>query len=63
VRGPFVVDQVFGNDFWYPYPFLNPNASANGYLSVVFYVVLIAAVIGLVAAGVLWISRRRSPAR
>jgi len=59
VRGPLVVDAVYGNDFWYPYPFLNPNTSANGYLSVAFYVVLIAAVIGLVAAGVLWISRRR----
>ena len=59
VRGPFVVDAVYGNDFWYPYPFLNPVGSANGYLSVVLYVVLIAAVIGLVAAGVLWISRRR----
>lgn len=58
VRGPFVVDQVFGTDFWYPYPFLNPNTSANGYFSVAFYVILIAAVIGLVAAGVLWISRR-----
>jgi hypothetical protein len=62
VRGPFVVDQVYGNDFWYPYPFLNPNASANGYLSVAFYVVPISAVIGLVAAGLLWISRRRAPA-
>jgi hypothetical protein len=60
LRGPFVVDQVFGNDFWYPYPFLNPNLSANGYLSVAFYVVLISAVIGLVAAGLLWISRRRA---
>ena len=59
VRGPIVVDAVYGNDFWYPYPFLNPVDSANGYLSVMFYVVLIAAVIGLVAAGVLWISRRR----
>ena len=59
VRGPLVVDQVYGNDFWYPYPFLNPNTSANGYLSVAFYVVLISAVIGLVAAGILWISRRR----
>jgi hypothetical protein len=59
VRGPLVVDAVYGNDFWYPYPFLNPNTSANGYLSVTFFVVLIAAVIGLVAAGVLWISRRR----
>jgi len=60
VRGPFVTDEVFGNDFWYPYPFLNPITSANGYLSVAFYVILIAAVIGLVAAGVLWISRRTS---
>ena len=60
VRGPLVTDEVFGNDFWYPYPFLNPITSANGYLSVAFYVILIAAVIGLVAAGVLWISRRTS---
>ena len=58
IRGPFVIDDVYGNDFWYPYPFLNPVTSANGYLSVTFYVILIAAVIGLVAAGVLWISRR-----
>ena len=63
VRGPLVVDAVYGNDFWYPYPFLNPNTSANGYLSVAFYVVLIAAVIGLVAAGVLWISRRKPRTR
>jgi hypothetical protein len=60
VRGPLVVDQVFGTEYWYPYPFLNPNTSANGYLSVAFSVVLIAAVIGLVAAGLLWISRRRA---
>jgi hypothetical protein len=60
VRGPFVDDQVYGNAFWYPYPFLNPFTSANGYLSVTFYVILIAVVIGLVAAGVLWISRRRA---
>jgi hypothetical protein len=63
VRGPFVLDMVYGNDFWYPYPFLNPSTSANGYLSVAFYVVLIAAVIGLVAAGVLWVSRRRTVQR
>jgi len=62
VRGPFVVDQVYDTDYWYPYPFLNPDTSANGYSSVAFYVVLIAAVIGLVAAGVLWISRRRAVA-
>lgn len=59
VRGPLVADTVYGNDFWYPYPFLNPNTSANGYLSVAFYVVLIALVISATAAGVLWVSRRR----
>ena len=59
VRGPFVIDQVYGNAFWYPYPFLNPNTSANGYLSVAFYVVLIALVISATAVGVLWVSRRK----
>ena len=63
VRGPFVVDQVYGNTFWYPYPFLNPATSAGGYLSVLIAVVVIAAVIALVAAGVLWISRRTPPGR
>jgi hypothetical protein len=60
VRGPFVADAVSGNSFWYPYPFLNPETSANGYLSVAFYVVLIAVLIAIVAAGVLWVSRRRT---
>lgn len=58
VRGPFTPNEVLGEPFWYPYPFLNPNLSANGYLSVAFYVVLIAAVIGLVGAAVIWLSRR-----
>lgn len=60
VRGPLTPDQVYGAPYWYPYPFLNPNLSPNGYLSVTFYVILIAAVISLVAAGVLWLSRRGS---
>ena len=59
VRGPLVTDAVSGNDYWYPYPFLNPVTSANGYATVALYVVAIAAVIALVAAGVLWLSRRR----
>lgn len=59
VRGPITPDEMQGKDFWYPYPFLNPNLSQNGYLSVAFYVVLIAAVIGLTAAGVVWVSRRK----
>ena len=60
VRGPLVADTVYGNPFWYPYPFLNPNTSANGYLSVAFYVILITLVISAAAAGVLWVSRRRA---
>lgn len=65
IRGPLVVDAVSGNDFWYPYPFLNPNISPNGYLSVAFYVLLIALIIGVVGAGVIWVSRkgRRWPLR
>lgn len=59
VRGPLVADTVYGNAFWYPYPFLNPNLSANGYLSVAFYVILIALVIAAAAAGVIWVSRRK----
>jgi hypothetical protein len=51
VRGPLVD--------WYPYPFLDPGNSENGYLSVAFYVILIAAVmVGVGAAGV-WATRRR----
>lgn len=61
VRGPLTYDVVTDGP-WYPYPFLNPVTSANGYLSVTFYVILIAAVIGLVGAGVIRISRlRRGP--
>jgi len=59
IRGPVTPDEVYGKPFWYPYPFLNPNTSANGYLSVAFYIVLIAVVIGLTAAGAVWASRRR----
>lgn len=58
VRGPLVYDPVL-DGAWYPYPFLNPDTSANGYLSVAFYVILIAAVIGLVGAGVVRLSRSR----
>ncbi len=60
VRGPLVADTVYGNPFWYPYPFLNPNTSANGYFSVAFYVILITIVIGSAAAGVIWVSRRKA---
>lgn len=59
VRGALTYDPLLDGG-WYPYPFLNPETSANGYLSVTFYVILIAAVIGLVGAGVIRISRLRS---
>ena len=58
VRAPFTPNELTGDSYWYPYPFLNPNLSQNGYLSVTFYVILIAAVIGLTAAGVIWRSHR-----
>ena len=56
IRGAVTYDPLLDGG-WYPYPFLNPELSANGYLSVAFYVILIAAVIGLVGAGVIRISR------
>jgi hypothetical protein len=59
IRAPFTPNEVLGEPYWYPYPFLNPHLSANGYLSVAFYVILIAAVIGLTAAGVIWVSKRK----
>jgi hypothetical protein len=59
IRGPFTFDAMTGNGFWYPYPFLNPNIAPEGYVSVAFYIVLIAAIIGGVGALVIWVSRRR----
>lgn len=59
IRGPLTPNEVTGEPYWYPYPFLNPDTSANGYLSVSFYVVLIALVIVAVGAGIAWISRRK----
>ena len=52
IRGPIVG--------WYPYPFLNPGNSENGYLSVAFYVILIAAVMVGVGAAAIWVTRRRA---
>jgi len=58
VRGPFVYDQVRVRDSWYPYPFLDPTVSANGYLSVAFYVIMITVLFGVVGSLIVWISRR-----
>ena len=59
IRGPFVEDQVYGNNYWYPYPFLNPNTSAQGYLTVALYMLLITVVIALAGLGAVWVSRRK----
>ena len=58
IRGPLVTNPVSGDPFWYPYPFLNPN-NPGGWLSVVFYVIGIAAAIVAVGALVVWWGRRR----
>ena len=57
LRGPVALDERLGRN-WYPYPFMNPETSANGYLSVAFYMILIAVVIGAAGAGVIAISRK-----
>jgi hypothetical protein len=59
VRGPFTPNELTGVSYWYPYPFLDPNLSPNGYLSVAFYVLLIALFICAVGAGAIWVSRRK----
>ncbi len=57
VRGPFVINPVTGDPFWYPYPFLNPN-NPGGWPSVLVYIVGIAVAIIIVAAVVVWWRRR-----
>jgi hypothetical protein len=59
IRGPLTPNEMLGSGNWYPYPFMNPDLSANGYLSVAFYMILIAAIVGLAGAGVVWVSKRR----
>jgi hypothetical protein len=59
IRGPFVEDQVFGNAYWYPYPFLNPYTSAQGYVTVAFYMLLITVIIAAAGLGTVWVSRRK----
>lgn len=61
IRGPFVEDQVFANDFWYPYPFLNPNTTEQGYLTVAFYILMITVLIAVAGLGTVWVSRRKQP--
>ena len=58
IRGPLAYNEVAKKPSWYPYPFLDPSLSPEGYFSVAFYVILIAGVIIGVGAGVIWGSRR-----
>ena len=59
IRGPLAYNETAHKPTWYPYPFLDPSLSPEGYWSVLFYVILIAGVILGTGAGVIWISRRR----
>ena len=57
VRGGLVTNPVSGDPFWYPYPFLNPNA-AGGWGSVILYVIGISLAIIAVGCFVMWWGRR-----
>lgn len=64
IRGPLVHDFRTGNDWWYPYPFLNPNVQPWGYVGVALYSIGIAVAIVAVGAFTVWVGRRRGiPAR
>lgn len=59
VRGEFVTDPLTGNPWWYPYGFLDPHRAAGGYAVVSLYIVGIALALALLAAGSVWVSRRK----
>ncbi len=59
IRGPLAYDETGHKPTWYPYPFLNPALSPEGYWSVLFYVILIAGAILGTGAGVIRVSRSR----
>ena len=58
IRGPLAYNDVAKKPTWYPYPFLDPSLSPEGYWSVLFYVILIAGAMIGTGAGVIWVSRR-----
>lgn len=59
IRANLIIAPATGQPYWYPYPFLNPHIVPGGYLGVSGYIVGIAIAIIAVAAGVVWVSRRR----
>lgn len=62
VRAPFVLDEATGAPYWYPYPFLDPHASAGGYTSVAIWVGVLAVAITAVASVLVGLSRSRRTA-
>ncbi|WP_195907882.1 Pr6Pr family membrane protein [Microbacterium gorillae] len=58
-RGEHITNPRTGQAWWYPYPFLNPYLTANGYLGVAFWILVIAALIIAVASIAVWWTRRR----
>jgi len=63
IRGPLTTAPATGAAHWYPYPFLDPDSAMTGGVGgVIVYVIGIAAAIALVAAGVVWVRRRRGEA-
>ena len=61
LRGPLVTDPFTHAAYWYPYPFINPETSTGGYLSVTAYMMGIAVTTIAVASLLAWDSRRRAP--
>lgn len=65
VRGPLVTNPLTGQDWWYPYPFLDPNNPdlvPAGYPGVLVYVAVIALAFLAVASVVVAVGRRRAAA-
>ncbi|MCJ8503457.1 Pr6Pr family membrane protein [Kocuria flava] len=65
LRAPTILDEGTGNPWWYPYPFLDPHASAGGYGAVALWVAVLAVAVTALACAVVGLSRagRRGRAR
>ncbi|TXK18513.1 Pr6Pr family membrane protein [Homoserinibacter sp. GY 40078] len=63
VRAPFTYSDAQHRNGWYPYPFLDPTTGTGSLVSVLTYIVAIAALIVLVSVAVLSLIRRHSAGR
>jgi hypothetical protein len=61
IRGPFITNEVTGDPYWYPYPFLNPNLPGASPWTVAGYSAVIAIAIIAVGLIVILVSRRMRP--